>query len=678
MKIRERAEAQLLRGWRQFAAEWPVVAFFLALFYLVILLFGTKYIMTVSLVTVAFKVSYKKNYRWPELFRILLMQIFLCGVAFVATLHISLCLILNFAVPFWLIFTKTSQFNQTAYFSTLMTFTFLQLVPLGVRGYLVQAEALCFGLFLFLLACRLYSRTHSAPAGYRTEQESLETLSAYMKSRLDGKPDREGLRRLYNIQEKLYLAAYQKPGKNEVADTDGKISYLLALTCQRGISLSRRILPAEIGGEGKALGEQLPDYLRRAGQSCFWEKPDREKFLREGESLRADAVRLAARLKDSDEEPETVRKQGEYYADIQTLLRPFLRALNILEEKETGRRKTVWKTPSYQKPVGKLRSQLHLDLFETRFALRMSAALVLSFAYLRVTGADHAYWLPLNTMLLLRPMYEESTYRMKTRFTGTALGCLILSLVLPLMPGTAVRMVLAGVMAACLYSATAGTCVHALYVTCFAMSMVTLAMGTVAALRLRIFYVGAAVILVLVINRFFFPMSLGHQYRYNFQMLFHLQHTYLRLLRRSAAGQVDGGTVCEVEVRYHLIHSQVMHYLEDCGGQDREYARTLMGIAHDMAVCMEQILYFVNTEHRGRGEEQVLGNYVFYADYVMSEVQRMLHLKTDRELKPQEGTRLVRSVEGEPELSALLLRYAKKLSLLFRTVSAHNRGRQDN
>ena len=674
MKEIRKAEALLQRGCRQFLEAWPVVAFFLVLFYLVIFLFGTKYIMTVSLVTVAFKVNYKKNYAWPELLQIVLMQILLCGIAFVATLHLSLSLILNFAVPFWLIFTKTSQFNQTAYFSTLMTFTFLQLVPFDFRGYLVQAEALCFGLALFLGASRLYSRVHPAKTGYKTEQECLTALAVYMKGRQEGRDDQDTLRRLGRLQEKLYLEASRRPGKNEVADTDGKISYLLALACQRGVSLSSRILPEDIGGRGKELGEKLPDYFYRAGAGCFWKKENREKFLREGESLRREAAELAALLTEAPEDPEQSRRQGEYYAGIQTLLRPFLRALNILEEREQGLCRTVWQTPAYQKPVGKLRSQLRLDLFETRFALRMSAALVLSFAYLRITGADHAYWLPLNAMLLLRPMYEESTYRMKNRFAGTAAGCLILSLVLPQLPGSAGHMVLAGVMAACLYSATPGTWLHALYVTCFGMSMVTLAMGTVTALRLRLLYVGAAVILVLLINRFFFPMSLSHQYKYNFQMLFHLQHVYLRLLRRSAAGQADAGTICEVEIRFHLIHSQAARYLEEREVPDREYCQKLLDISRDMAVCMEQILYFVGMEHRGKNAEQLLGNYVFYADYVMSEVQRMLHLKTDRELRPPEGARFQRSVRGEPELSALLLRYAKKLSGLFAAVSAHNRG----
>ena len=147
-----------------------------------------------------------------------------------------------------------------------------------------------------------------------------------------------------------------------------------------------------------------------------------------------------------------------------------------------------------------------------------------------VSQANHGYWLVLNAFLLLRPMYEESATRIKTRFIGTLAGCLILQFLLPLFHGTGWHFVLATVMATGLYMETAGTWQQALFSTCFALTLTTLALPQMLAAELRILYVVAAMVLVLLVNRFVFPTHQKGQYRYNLYQLFHTHHVYLRLL----------------------------------------------------------------------------------------------------------------------------------------------------
>ena len=118
----------------------PVIVFFLLMFYSVIFLFGTQYVMVVSLATLLFQVNYKKQHS------------FVLVLAHIATLHLAFCLILNLVVPFWLIFSKSSQFNQLGYFSSLMTFTFLQLMHMDWNGFVTQLEAMAFCCAVFFAA----------------------------------------------------------------------------------------------------------------------------------------------------------------------------------------------------------------------------------------------------------------------------------------------------------------------------------------------------------------------------------------------------------------------------------------------------------------------------------------------------------------------------------------------
>lgn len=256
----------------------------------------------------------------------------------------------------------------------------------------------------------------------------------------------------------------------------------------------------------RTLVERTAAYLERAADTPFWEKAARTALEERGDELLGEAG----------------EGEDELHISVRNFLHPFLILLGKFDEGERDEAGASWPMPRHQRPLGKLLYQMRPDGFETRFALRMSAVLTISFLFVHISGADHAYWLPLNAFLLLRPMYEDSRYRMLTRFLGTAGGCIIMSLLFPVLPGMQGHFGLAALMVICMYTATPGTCVHAVCVTCFALSMVTLAMGEETAIELRMVYVMGAVFLVLVINRFFFPTSMGQQFRYNLTVVFHI------------------------------------------------------------------------------------------------------------------------------------------------------------
>ena len=56
--------------------------------------------------------NYKKRHSAGTLIKLIIQQLFLVILAYIATLNISMSLMLNLIVPFWLIFSKASPFNQ--------------------------------------------------------------------------------------------------------------------------------------------------------------------------------------------------------------------------------------------------------------------------------------------------------------------------------------------------------------------------------------------------------------------------------------------------------------------------------------------------------------------------------------------------------------------------------------
>ena len=514
--------------WKKFLQALPVIAFFLILFYSVIYLFGMQYTMIVSLVTVVFQVNYKKrNIPAGALTKLLVQQIFLLCLAYTATWNLILSLLLNLVVPFWLIFTKASQFNQLGYFSTLMTFTFMQFIPAGRSGFITQFEAMVFCCIFVFITIRLYQ-------------------------------------------------------------------YIKLLT-------------------------------------------------------------------------EAEKENDIFHRHIANFFRMFLFILHQSEIKDRGILSEQWEVPPKHRFREKILARFRPDTFEMRFALRMSVVLMAGMTFNLLSKDSHSYWFVMNAFLLLRPMYEDSNYRMRTRFLGTAAGCVIVALILPFCNTMSSHLILAGIMVTCMYTATPGTIIHALFVTCFALSMTTLAIGETMAVFLRMAYIVSAVLFVLVINRFFFPTSLVSQVRYNLQLLFHMHHMYLRMLEDSLTNQLDYWRICDAQIQYHTALAQIRNDLPkvEKDEKDRSYYNRILNITWCMASEIQQMFFQIKHKKRGADARKIMEQYILYTDYVLNQIQEMLHLKKEKKLKNIEEMKYQRYIEGEPELSSLMTQYARNLSRLY-------------
>lgn len=654
-----RGQTEIIR--RKFLQAFPVVAFFLLMFYAVLLLFGTQYVMVVSLATLYFQVNYKKQHTARSLLAMLVQQNCLLVLAFIATWNIPLCLFLNLVIPFWLIFSKSSPFNLLGYFSCMMTFTFLQLMPVDWEGFLVQSKAMIFCCVFVFIAVLFYSKTGRASGDSHAEQKSMRILGEAL-----GKIAREEeipqnsdkINELFALQRVLYQEAYQKRGRKHVVTSEGKRKYMFAVLMQRTIyfvtSQSQVLKPKD--DEARALALQLSSYMKMAGETDFMNEPSGE--------LRRQGRRL---LKLSE------NKHDDFYRSVADFLRLFLFILYQAGKKDKVFFNEQWEMPAGQKFKDRVLYRMRLDTFEMRFALRMSLVLMVGMAFNLMFDEGHSYWFVMNAFLLLRPMYEESRFRMKTRFLGTAAGCLVITLLIPLFHSVSAHFIFAGIMVACMYTATPGTILHALFVTCYALTMTTMAMGSGEAAALRLIYVIGAVLFVLVVNRFFFPTSMGSQFRYNLQMLFHMHHMYLRILEGCLTHPLDYWRICDAQLQYHMVHGQIREDIPKAApGEEEGYFRVL-SITWRMASEIQQMIFHVTHKKRDAGARLVMERYIYYTDYVLNQIQGMLHLKKEKKLKNIEGMQFQRYIEGEPQLSHLMTQYARNLSRLYVFVARRYR-----
>lgn len=664
MKTKTKSILAALRS--KFMAALPIILFFLFLFYSTILLFGISYSILVSVVTILFKVNYRKSFTVRQLMVLVGTQFLMALLSFFASLSLPLCILLNLIVPFLLVFLQTSQFNQLGYFANAMCFVFLQLRPVGREGLALQMAALAYGLavltiVLFFCSLRNKKNDHFAPA-----KRGLLLLADALRAQIEpkahateqGKPSDSPAsgqaEPIFPILQGLYGEAYKSRGLTYVVSPRGKIQYMFALLFQRAVYFLTNPYQASMLSDPNRhdLLERLARYMETAGTDGF----EQEELVRTGGELLAE-------VEECDEIPCLF---------IQNFLRLFLLILDNIRQDGGKQSSHGWKLPSYRRPLKKLFGQIKADTFETRFALRLSAVLTIGFAYSMISQANHGYWLVLNAFLLLRPMYEESATRIKTRFIGTLAGCLILQLLLPLFHGTGWHFLLATFMAVGLYMETAGTWQQALFSTCFALTLTTLALPQMLAAELRILYVVSAMVLVLLVNRFVFPTHQKGQFRYNLYQLFHIHHVYLRLLESSLAAPLDYGVICDVQIHYHLIHDQIIQYLKKAGSEDSAFIKKLLWISWHMISEAEQMLFLINNRKTRTVNSAQMEDYLAFTACILSEIQEMLHMKADRNRTVTPEILYKRTMEGEPRLSMLMEQYSKQLSEMYRCVCGHN------
>ncbi len=301
------------------------------------------------------------------------------------------------------------------------------------------------------------------------------------------------------------------------------------------------------------------------------------------------------KLKIQGEQLYKKSKQGnnDIFFQVEMILRVFLLIVENITTNESST--NTWKVPYFTRIKEYICHQLHPNSFEIRFALRMSAVLVIGMSYNLKVDATRSYWLALNMFLLLRPMYEESNTRMKNRFFGTAIGCLLTSLLLLIIPNSLAHIFIGSILAASTFVPMPGTILHTSLTTSFAVVMSSIAIDGMLASELRMFYVCIAILIVLVINKFFFPTSMGSQFKYNVQYMFHMHYTYLKLLEESMFHSVEYWRIGNAQIQYQLVYGQIKHFLEHCNKDNlpysKEYYLSFFHILWNMFLEMEQMLF---------------------------------------------------------------------------------------
>lgn len=573
----------MVRGLRTFGAvlrrALPVILFFLSSFAIVCAVYGLQYVIVVSVVTVFFQTRYKRSDNTAvKYLRLLVIGSVLMVLGYIASTGLAACVVLNICVPFVLVLTQSSQFNPKGYFTYAMLFVFLSLIPPANPAQLFIELIVFWGGVAYLAAAiALYGRLTRRPAAAALSLErALNELGDLLLLLVEPDRQKELHERFRALLRTLHQMSYHQQFFSRQTP-DNQLHDMVSTLAQRfSYLITDHEWRAELDEKRIAMLRELAAFVHAVSAA-----------LADGTAGEAQIVRAQALLDGMDIPEGRVRIFSRSLLHMLTLI---LRTRGVQLE-----------DTAYPLSWGGIWQQLRLRLstesFEMRFAMRLAAVMTVTGAISFLLPVTHSYWIPLNAFLLLQPSCEDSSYRMKTRPIGTLIGCVVEFLIHPLLPGLPGQLGFALVMISLMYCATPGTWYHPIFSTGYALTLASMTMDGTTAITLRLVYLGAAVAIVFLINRFFFPIRRDAMFRYNIKALFRLHNSYWEFIRRGLAGDTDLSVSCEILTCFHMTYEDCMGYLTQHPAlPHRSDLQTVLLTLWHMFSELEQMHYLVRTQ----------------------------------------------------------------------------------
>jgi len=424
-----------------------------------------------------------------------------------------------------------------------MTFVFLELRPPTLEQLPTQLMALTFCCVLLVAALMLCGRVlhiSSDPSGQISA--SLTRLAQLLDDLAEGGDGRSAGKELYDLSRGFHRMGYDRRRLLQLPDRQKRFYHLFALLFQRASYLVT-------DRDAWEQAQKTPDFANVMHTLAA--------LVRRLQSARDSADRQTLAVTIQDLLIRTKLPQSRLRIFYRNVLHTLL--LLCQESFQTQRAPLLQPIP-WAAVWQNLRQRLSPGRFELRFALRLAVVMTISCTVSYLWEFEHTYWFPLHAFLLLQPSYEESAHRMVTRPVGTAIGCALVHLVYPYLPGLPGVFFFSLVMISLMYCCTPGTWVQPIFSTAFALTMATLTVRESDAIWLRLMYLAMAIALVLVVNRFLLPNRRESQFRRNIQELYRLQSAYWAVIRRSLRQPVDPALFSELLSQFHMIYHEAAQY----------------------------------------------------------------------------------------------------------------------
>lgn len=364
--------------------ELPTILISLFLFLTLWIFFGKYNVILPPFLTLFFKIKHTQDFRANELIKNYLLFLFIALMSFLAGQTLILCIVLNLFIPFFIVYFLTNKFTPKSYFVYGMAFVFMQLMPISIKDLPLRIGALLYSFGVITIGLHLYSKYVRRKKVYEKLKEKFLLLPLQLKKVILGKDisqERVEIRKTIPAMNQLI---YSTRNLKYLATEYGKVLYWFMMIFQRfDYFISSYDKNIEISKEEEKYLVKLAELLEFIGEKLSIEG-NKESILKI-EKFQMEEKNISLNLK-------------EGIGEILNLLKL---ALSQMKTKGYHKHEKKWKIPKEEEKIKNLHKILQLDIFQVRFALRLSVVLCITFTFTYVSKLEHAYWLPMSSFLIM-------------------------------------------------------------------------------------------------------------------------------------------------------------------------------------------------------------------------------------------------------------------------------------
>lgn len=548
----------------------PTIFISIFLFFSIYYLFGISQVILVSFLTLFFRIRYNYDFSFHILLRTYAIMLLLCFLAHLASLNLSICFFLNFLVPFLIVSLLTDKFNPKAYFIYGMEFVFLQLLPITNEQFITRLAAMVYGFCILTVTLWIHSFYIHKKKHYRIARKGLLNLSCQLKKLAWLEDISTNQKELRRIMQHLTNTIYFCRNYQCLSAEHESINYYFLLIFQRFLYFTNEISSKD----PVRTFENQPYYLRLG---MLLQKIEKQMNQKNNETL-------IREIKTFQQNRHLCSEQEEQaMTDLLNLLCFTLDKITEIPVKNSQNNRKNQNLPS-----NRFADFFRIEQFQTRFALRLSVVLSISFALCRTTEFEYSYWYPMSTFLMLIPYAEESLMKINSRILGTMTGLLISYLFLRCFPSLYAHLLIILVITCFMYSVPITSWTMSLYCVCYGMSLTTGTIPQEESFLPQLLFTGLALFTTLLANYFLLPNTVKSEFKKYIRELFLIDEAILLEIEKGAKGNLD--TLRSLMTRSTLLSDEILSYIQhNLNQEEQEFYNQLLPINQQLITEMEQL-----------------------------------------------------------------------------------------
>lgn len=556
----------------------PTIIVALTLFFSLLKIFGVTEVIIVPFLTILFTIKSKEEFNLKRLLKIFSMLLGISIFSYLVNLNIVLCVVINLILPAIIVYLYTDRFTPKGYFVYVMTFVFLQLMPIEFSYLPRRFSALIFSMGVVTLALFINSLRDRYKNSYELAKNGLLNLSNQINKLAQKQSSKSDMDELNRIIYKLNNLIYSSRNYKYLVDSFGSNNYYFMLVFQKFQCVIKNIYMSS---------DNLNDidilYLNEL--SKLLKKISKEVNEKNN-------TNLISLLDNFIDKKYFTNKKIEY--DISYIINLLRLTLSNMTITSFDNIKEDWRIPKITHKIHGIKYNLKLDRFQLRFALRLSFVLTTTFLIARLTGLNHSYWIPMNAFLMTTPFYEDSAERINNRILGTILGSILTFLLLSIFHTASAHIIIIVLMTICMYSVTPSTWIMTSYTTCYGLALVTLAMDRDEAIELRLAYIFIAAIISILANKYILPNKSSYEFKLNVTKLITIDREMVLMLRKALENRNEFHSIYlkELLIRSNQINLDIKNYKKKNEYEEAFY-NNLLEINKQLVHEIQQISYIV-------------------------------------------------------------------------------------